>query len=156
MQYEHLDFLSSLYSIDSDQLFKNNVDAFFLLVMGLIVFLMQCGFAFLEAGSVRTKNTVNILIKNMLDCLLGSLAYWAVGWSFAEGPNGNAFCGAGEYFGYNMPHSNYSKWFSHYVFAITSATIVSGSIAERCNFSAYFIYSIVITGKIHTLNGGGG
>ena len=64
---------------------KDNVDAFFSLVMALIVFFMQCGFAFLEAGSVRSKNTVNILIKNMLDCLLGSLAYWAVGWSLAEG-----------------------------------------------------------------------
>ena len=74
-----------LLSIDPDEVFKNNVDGFFNLVMGLIVFLMQCGFAFLEAGSVRTKNTVNILIKNMLDCLLGSLAYWAIGWGLAEG-----------------------------------------------------------------------
>ena len=58
----HPKFLSSSYPIDSDQrfiqTFKDNVDAFFLLVMGLIVFLMQCGFAFLEAGSVRSKNTV--------------------------------------------------------------------------------------------------
>ena len=78
-------FLSSYYCIDPFEVFKNNVDGFSNLVLGLIVFLMQGGFAFLEAGSVRTKNTVNILIKNMLDCLLGSLAYWAIGWGLAEG-----------------------------------------------------------------------
>ena len=147
-------FLSSPYSIDSDQrfiqTFKGNVDAFFLLVMGLIVFLMQCGFAFLEAGSVRSKNTVNILFKNMFDCLLASLSYWAVGWGLAYGANGNGFCGGSEYFSIGMDQSGYADWFFQFVFAATSATIVSGSIAERCNFSAYFIYSILITGKINT------
>ena len=78
-------FLSLYYCEDPFEVFKNNVDGFSNLVLGLIIFLMQCGFAFLEAGSVRTKNTVNILIKNMLDCLLGSLAYWAIGWGLAEG-----------------------------------------------------------------------
>jgi Amt family ammonium transporter len=52
----------------------------------------------LEAGSVRTKNTVNILIKNMLDCLLGGLAYWAIGWAVAYGPPGNPFIGSSEFF----------------------------------------------------------
>jgi len=58
------------------------------------------GFAFLEAGSVRTKNTVNILIKNMLDCLLGGFAYWIIGWAVAYGPPGNAFIGESQFFAY--------------------------------------------------------
>ena len=124
-----------------------NADKFFLLVMGIVVFLMQCGFAFLEAGAVRSKNTVNILIKNMLDALIGGISYWAIGWGLAYGADGNAFCGGSEYFSFNMPHDNYPSWFFQFVFAATAATIVSGAIAERCNFSAYFAYSILITGK---------
>ena len=125
-----------------------NADKFFLLVMGIVVFLMQCGFAFLEAGAVRSKNTVNILIKNMLDALIGGISYWAIGWGLAYGADGNAFCGGSEYFSLNMPHDNYPSWFFQFVFAATAATIVSGAIAERCNFSAYFAYSILITGEL--------
>jgi len=126
-----------------------NADKFFLLVMGIVVFLMQCGFAFLEAGAVRSKNTVNILIKNMLDALIGGISYWAIGWGLAYGADGNAFCGGSEYFSFNMPHDNYPSWFFQFVFAATAATIVSGAIAERCNFSAYFAYSILITGWVY-------
>jgi len=126
-----------------------NADKFFLLVMGIVVFLMQCGFAFLEAGAVRSKNTVNILIKNMLDALIGGISYWAIGWGLAYGADGNAFCGGSEYFSLNMPHDNYPSWFFQFVFAATAATIVSGAIAERCNFSAYFAYSILITGWVY-------
>jgi Amt family ammonium transporter len=134
---------------------KENLDSFFLIVMGIVVFLMQCGFAFLEAGAVRSKNTVNILIKNMLDCLIGGVAYWAIGWGVAYGEDGNGFLGTKQFFSINMDHSKYPLWFFQYVFAATAATIVSGSIAERCNFNAYFVYSIFITGlkfsnKIYT------
>ena len=125
---------------------QKNMDNFFLIVMGTIVFLMQCGFAFLEAGAVRSKNTVNILIKNMLDCLIGGLSYWAIGWAVAYGESGNGFIGTSNFFNADLSHSKYPAWFFQFVFAATAATIVSGSIAERCHFSAYFVYSILITG----------
>lgn len=95
----------------------------------------------------RTKNTVNILIKNMLDVLIGGLAYWAIGWAVAYGPGGNGFIGGSNFFSYGMETSSYPSWFFQFVFAATAATIVSGSIAERCQFNAYFIYSIIITGE---------
>jgi len=115
----------------------------------IVIFFMQCGFAFLEAGCVRSKNTVNILIKNMLDAFMGSISYWAIGWGLAYGPGGNLFCGGSEYFNYQMEYTDYSNWFFQFVFAATAATIVSGAIAERCQFAAYFLYSLVITGWVY-------
>lgn len=77
---------------------ESSTNAVFLLSLGTMIFLMQGGFAFLEAGSVRTKNTVNILIKNMLDCLLGGVAYGAIGWGVAYGPGENPFVGGSQFF----------------------------------------------------------
>ena len=126
-----------------------NVDSLFLIIMGIIVFLMQCGFALLEAGAVRSKNTVNILIKNMLDCLIGGLFYWGFGWALAYGdnPSTNGFIGTHQFFSHGLEHKDYPSWFFQFVFAATTATIVSGSIAERCSMTAYFMYSILLTGK---------
>ncbi|XP_033646044.1 putative ammonium transporter 1 [Asterias rubens] len=118
--------------------------------MACLIFFMQCGFAFLEAGSVRSKNTTNILIKNLLDVCIGAVAYWAVGYAFAFGP-GNALLGHRYFFFENMPSSLYSHWFFHFVFAATATTIVSGAMAERTEFGAYLIYSCIITGFIYPI-----
>jgi len=131
-----------------DQMTKNN-DHFFLIVFSLLVFFMQAGFAFLEAGAVRSKNTVNILIKNMLDTLIGGISYLAVGWGLAYGGEGNPFCGGSEFFNYNLSRDLYPIWLFQFVFAATASTIVSGAIAERCQFSAYFVYSILVTGLVY-------
>ncbi|NP_001161500.1 ammonium transporter-like protein [Saccoglossus kowalevskii] len=125
-----------------------NADQFFLLVMACLVFFMQCGFAFLEAGSVRSKNTTNILIKNVLDVWLGAFAYWAMGYAFAFG-GGNAFIGYRHFFFEGFSRSLMSHWFFHFVFAATAATIVSGAMAERTEFAAYLIYSFLITGFVY-------
>lgn len=70
------------------------------LIAAILVLLMQGGFALLEAGSVRTKNTVNILVKNTLDCLIGGISYWVLGWAVAYGKNGNPITGGSEFFMY--------------------------------------------------------
>lgn len=123
---------------------------FFLVVMGSSVLLMQLGFALLEAGSVRSKNTVNILIKNFLDAMIGALIYYAVGWGFANGePSDSGFIGENQFFLIDTPIESYTSWFFQYVFAATAATIVSGAVAERCQFTAYFMYSALITGFVY-------
>ena len=90
---------------------KQETDQMFLIVIAIIIFFMQCGFAFLEAGSVRSKNTVNILIKNMLDVFIGGVSYWALGWGLAYGAEGNVFCGGSQFFNYQLPYDQYPKWF---------------------------------------------
>jgi len=83
-------------SLDNEEevkIIQQEADQFFLIVMSIIIFFMQCGFAFLEAGSVRSKNTVNILIKNMLDAFIGvillgswmGIGVWSWGKSFLWG-----------------------------------------------------------------------
>ena len=85
----------------------------------------------------------------MLDALIGGVSYWAFGWALAYGPNGNPFIGGSNFFSVGMEYASYPAWFFQFVFAATAATIVSGAIAERCQFFAYFIYSILITGIVY-------
>ncbi|KAJ8023642.1 Ammonium transporter 1 member 2 [Holothuria leucospilota] len=112
---------------------------------------MQFGFAFLEAGSVRAKNTTNILIKNILDLYVGALCYWMFGYAFAFGKPGNGFIGAGYFFFSNIPGESLSTFFFHWVFAATATTIVSGAVAERTEFISYLFYSVGLTGIIYPI-----
>ncbi|XP_062592526.1 putative ammonium transporter 1 isoform X1 [Saccostrea cucullata] len=129
---------------------KENVDNFFLFVMGMIVFFMQCGFAFLEAGAVRSKNTTNILIKNVMDLFISGVSYWLFGFAFAFGDGvADRFIGLNYFASSGVPHSKYALFFFQFTFAATASTIVSGAVAERCEFVAYFVYSVFITGFIY-------
>ncbi|BFZ05252.1 hypothetical protein BsWGS_08291 [Bradybaena similaris] len=132
---------------DTSELEKT-LDQFFLIIMGIIVLMMQCGFAFLEAGSVRSKNTTNLLLKNLLDSFVAGIAYWTLGFAFAYG-EGNGFIGWHYFASSNLPTSGLAFFFFQYVFAATAATIVSGALAERCEMVAYFVYSFVITAFIY-------
>ncbi|XP_046378148.2 putative ammonium transporter 1 isoform X1 [Haliotis rufescens] len=127
---------------------KINLDQFFLIVMGMVVYLMQCGFAFLEAGAVRSKNSTNILIKNLMDSFVAGIAYWTIGYPLAYGA-GNSFIGYSYWASKALPDTEFASFFFQYVFAATAATIVSGAMAERCEFLAYFIYSFFITGFVY-------
>ncbi|XP_014669410.1 PREDICTED: putative ammonium transporter 1 [Priapulus caudatus] len=127
-----------------------NMDQFFLLVNAAFIFFMQCGFAFVECGAVRSKNTTNILIQNMLDISVAGVAYWAIGFPLAHG-DGNAFVGVKYWFSYDMPRHLFADWFFHFVFAATAASIVSGAVAERCEFVAYLVYSFLVTGLVNPI-----
>lgn len=125
------------------------LDSAWLLIAGFLVFFMQAGFAMLTAGFVRAKNTANILMKNMIDACVGGLAFWAVGWAFAYGASDSSsgFIGMGNFFLNDF--EDYAGWFFQFAFAAAAATIVAGSLAERLKFSAYLIYTVVITAVIY-------
>ncbi|KAI6222140.1 Ammonium transporter family and Ammonium transporter AmtB-like domain-containing protein [Aphelenchoides besseyi] len=141
----------TLKTVTEDMSENNN--AFFLCTMALIIFLMQCGFAFLEAGAVRSKNTTNILIKNLLDSCVAIISYWAIGWALAYGHNPigflNPFMGGSQFFLIGM--IDYPKFFFQFVFAATAATIVSGAVAERTRFLAYIAYCLYISSVVYPI-----
>jgi Amt family ammonium transporter len=125
------------------------VDQAWLMVTAFLVFFMQAGFAMVEAGFVRTKNVANILMKNMLDCSLGAVAFWAVGWGLAYGDTAGDLFGHTQFFLGNGFNDNYASWIFQFAFAATAATIVSGAMAERTAFHGYLFYTVFITAIIY-------
>ena len=138
---------------------SSHVDWLWTCVAAFLVFFMQAGFALVESGFSRSKNVVNILMKNLMDFSLGSIAFWAVGFSLMFAAV-KGFFGWGEFFP-NPDANSYgqgSNWMYSFlifqtVFAATAATIVSGAMAERTKFSSYLIYSVVVTAIIYPISG---
>ncbi|KAL3841510.1 hypothetical protein ACJMK2_019644 [Sinanodonta woodiana] len=129
---------------------ESNLDQFLLIIMGLCLLFMQSGFALLEAGSVRSKNVTNILIKNVCDSFICGVSYWLFGFAFAYG-EGNQFIGYTHFAITDLPANRYGYFFFQFTFTATAATIVSGAMAERCEFMAYFIFSFIMTSFIYPL-----
>lgn len=134
----------------------NAVDTIWVLLAAMLVFFMQPGFALVEAGMTRTKNTANILMKNFMDFSAGSILYWVLGFSI--------MFGAGSFLGWdgfgilgvenpcpNLPKECY--FIFQTVFCATAATIVSGAMAERTKFSMYLVYSIIISAFVYPIQG---
>jgi len=134
-------------------------DTMWVVICAILVFWMQAGFAMLEAGSVRKKNTSNILFKNLMDASIGAICFWLLGYSFAYGTEkyeyqdpgqDNDFIGGGNWALRNFNNDDsYHSWFFQWAFAGAAATIVSGSVAERCRLEAYFVYTICLTTFIY-------
>ncbi|MBM9589372.1 ammonium transporter [Leptospira sp. 201903075] len=131
-------------------------------IAAFLVFFMQAGFAYVEAGFTRAKNAVNILMKNFSDLTVGAIAYWVVGFGIMFGPQVLTGFGVGvpsfaesliNSEDGNMDPAKYTFFIFQIVFAATAATIVSGAMAERTKFSAYLVFSIVITAFIYPIFG---
>ena len=133
-----------------------SIDTMWMLLAAMLVFFMQPGFAFCEAGFTRTKNTANILMKNFVDFLFASILFWFIGFGFMFGQGG--FIGIpnfGDMSFYTNSAGLPTEGFLMFqtVFCGTAATIVSGSMAERTKFSMYMVYSFVITLLIYPVEG---
>lgn len=125
-----------------------------MLLAAMLVFFMQPGFALVEAGFIRTKNTANILMKNLLDFMLGSILFWAVGFGVMFGAGG--FIGMPHFFNISFYDSQLPvEGFLIFqtVFCATAATIVSGAMAERTKFSMYLAYTVLISVLIYPVSG---
>lgn len=133
-----------------------SIDTLWVLIASALVFFMQAGFALVEAGFTRQKNTVNIMTKNIIDFALGSLLFWFIGFSLMFGSDLAGFIGMPDLFfmkGWEGDVPALAFLIFQTVFAATAATIVSGAMAERTEFKAYFFYSIAITAFIYPVSG---
>ena len=131
------------------------VDTVWVLIATALVFLMQAGFAMVEAGFTRAKNAGNIIMKNLMDFSIGAVVYWIIGYSLMFGES-NGFIGSIDLFCKNMSAADpamFTPLMFQTVFAATAATIVSGAMAERTKFVSYCIYSLVISAFVYPISG---
>ena len=152
---------------------KVAMDTIWVLVTAFLVFWMNAGFALVESGLCRAKNTVNILAKNFVVFAIASIAFYIIGWGIMFG-DGNALFGIKGLFllggADNSPATGdaykgvysamnwtgvplFAKFFFQLVFAGTAATIVSGAVAERIKFLSFIVFSFIIVGIIYPIGG---
>ncbi|MCK5708184.1 MAG: ammonium transporter [Candidatus Aureabacteria bacterium] len=143
-------------TVESNAIAINTV---WILIAAFLVFFMQAGFALVEAGFTRAKNAANIMMKNLMDFSVGSLAYWAVGFGIMFGADKLGLFGSSGFFlSAGDPSTGeglwqFAFWMFQVVFAATAATIVSGAMAERTKFIGYLLYSVFISALIYPVVG---
>lgn len=133
-----------------------SIDTIWILLTAFLVFFMQAGFAMVETGFTRAKNSVNIIMKNLMDFSLGTLLFFFVGYGLMFGDSAGGFIGTnGFLLSIINPANtqNFAIWIFQAVFAATAATIVSGAMAERTKFKSYLVYTVFITALIYPVVG---
>ncbi|WBU88568.1 ammonium transporter [Cellulophaga omnivescoria] len=136
---------------------NSDMGALWITIAAILVFFMQAGFTLVEVGFTRSKNSGNIIMKNIMDLCVGSLMFWAVGYGIMYGSD----TVLGGFFRLSPAEQGYfffsaDDWYNLFfqtVFCATAATIVSGAIAGRTKFSTYLIYSAILTTIIYPISG---
>jgi ammonium transporter, Amt family len=114
------------------------IDNLWVMICTVLVVMMQAGFLCLEAGLVRSKNSINVALKNLIDFCITGLLFWAFGYAILFGASHRGWIGTSGFFlaGIQSPTA-VSLFLFQLTFCSTSATIVSGAIAERTRFISY-------------------
>jgi Amt family ammonium transporter len=132
-----------------------NINIVWILITGALVFFMQAGFAMLEVGFTRSKNAINVCMKNFLDFSVGALCFLFVGFALMFGASAGGWIGTGPFWLSSLDgkDSFWAFWFFQAMFAGTAATIISGAMAERTKFVGYLIYTAFITSLLYPILG---
>jgi Amt family ammonium transporter len=131
----------------------SNLDTLWVIVCAFLVFMMQFGFAMLETGCARSKNTINVAMKNLADSTFGFFFFWLVGFGLMFGLDSGGLIGTSHFMIAGRDYSLTAFFFFQAMFATTSATIVSGAVAERMKFNGYVLLSIAVTAIIYPIFG---
>ena len=129
---------------------SNLLDMLWVLICAALVMVMQGGFCFLESGLVRAKNSINVAIKNLIDFCISASFFWAFGFALMFGTSYQGFIGLSGFFvgGDATPHE-LTFFLFQMMFCGTATTIISGAVAERMQFSAYVLLSIVVSAVLY-------
>ena len=149
-------FLSSQASaepVQNIQEIRISLDSVWVVVGGILVFFMQAGFALIESGSVRSKNTVNVLMKNYMDMCIGGLVFWLFGFGLMFGLNQTGWVGLSHFMPDALDDWHWNLLFFQMMFAATATTIASGAMAERIHFMDYVVSAIIVSGVIYPIFG---
>jgi Amt family ammonium transporter len=135
-----------------------SIDTIWVLIAAFLVFIMHAGFAMVETGFTRAKNAVNIIMKNLLTVAIGVVTFYFVGFALMFGQDVAGFLGITGFGLQGVDESAFTIpmegfWFFQAVFAATSATIVSGAVAERTKFLAYCLFTVGITSVTYPIVG---
>ena len=131
--------------------FQLQIDGYLLIIAAALVLLMQLGFAFLESGICRSKNTVNIMMKNFVDISISVIIFCAIGYAFLFGNNPIGLFGASHFFLNGTTEQDFAFIVYQMMFAATAVTITSGAMAERTKFFGYLVSAVLITGFIYPI-----
>jgi Amt family ammonium transporter len=129
-------------------------DVFWVLICAGLVFLMQAGFTCLESGLTRSKNSINVAIKNITDFGISTILFWAFGFGIMFGASVDGWIGSTQFF-LSLDEGSWTNAFFLFeiMFCATAVTIVSGATAERLRFRSYIIISIILSGLIYPIFG---
>ncbi|MFV1975167.1 MAG: ammonium transporter, partial [Candidatus Scalindua sp.] len=129
-------------------------DVFWVLICAGLVFLMQAGFTCLESGLTRSKNSINVAIKNITDFGISTILFWAFGFAIMFGSSVDGWIGSSQFF-LSLDEGSWTNAFFLFeiMFCATAVTIVSGATAERLRFRSYIIISIILSGLIYPIFG---
>ena len=134
----------------------NVIDALWVAVSGALVFFMQPGFQMVESGLTREKNSINVAIKNLTDIGISLFVYWIIGYAFMFGSSIKGLIGHSGFIpgaGWNIDFNQGAFLFFQAMFCSTSATIVSGAVAERMKYSSYIISTFLMSLIIYPIFG---
>lgn len=131
----------------------SDIDIFWVLLSAFMVFLMQIGFAMVETGTVRAKNTINVAMKNLTDTIFSFIVFWLLGFGLMFGASRWGLVGTDSFAVDGLDFGTTSFFIFQVMFAGTAATIISGAVAERIKFLGYVLITIVTVGLIYPLFG---
>ena len=130
-----------------------DIDLLWIVLCAFLVFMMQLGFALLETGTVRAKNTINVAMKNLIDTIFGIIYFWLIGFGLMFGSDFGGLFGTSHFLidGRDMAQNGF--FFFQVMFAATAVTIVSGAVAERMKFNGYVLVAVIVISLIYPIFG---